>query len=628
MKLIKSILVMALTSSLQVVTLPPVNAAVTWSQTSKLDVTYDGTNYNAQYDLRYSSAYIFDNDQDSITFYLEFLQVPRVSMFNDGLSSFGLISLDYNQDGNEDFRLSTPSGINLRTDRVSVAGRAHRYTNGSGTASNCSVDVFTNIDEGDEWIGFEVSRLCIGLPNKFNMFGYAEYNSRNNLGSYDYAPYPSFTVTLPNSTTSSSTGSTTSASGSTYTLPSSKANESTSSSNYSDTPTDLSKLSESLLPSVVTVKCLDGSGTGWSADTNLSEGLKGAGFASLIVTNHHVIEDCLNTKSVSLVLSNGSTASGTVVSWNESSDVAGIATKTLVPALQWIGPRPKQGWWVGVLGSPLGEAGILTTGIVSSVNVISTSFTFTAAINPGNSGGPVFDSTGRVLGLATSKNLISSDVLAEGFGNAQGTPLLCTRIVSCVVENDPWGGTPKYKGTMSAQELAAAAEAKAAAEASAKIAQDKAVAEAKAAAEASAKIAQDKAVAEAKAAAEASAKIAQDKAVAEAKAAAEASAKIAIEKAAFEAKVSAESAAKIAAEALAKSQSDFVSLSASFNTTLNKYNELVTQNDFLQGVIKTLQAQISELLKPKVETIICTKGTVYKIVKKINPQCPKGYLKR
>jgi len=566
------------------------SAAVTWSQRSKIDVAYDGSLYNSQYDLEYSSAYIFDNDQDSITFYLEFLQVPRVSMFNDGLGSFGIISLDYNQDGKEDFRLSTPSGVNLRTDRVSVAGRAHRYINGSGTISSCSVEVFTNINDGDDWIGFEVSRLCIGLPNKFNMFGYVEHNAKSNVGSYDYAPYPDLSVTLPTSTSTSITGTSTTASGNLYSIPFTKANESTSSPNYSEPPADLSKLSETLLPSVVTVRCLNGSGTGWSADSTLSDQLKGLGFSSIVVTNHHVIENCLTSKSVNLVLSNGSTVAGTIFAWNETSDVAGIATKTNLPALQWIGSRPKQGWWVGVLGSPLGKTGILTTGIVSSINVISNTFTFTAAINPGNSGGPVFDSTGRVLGLATSKNLISADVIAEGFGNAHGTPLLCGKIFSCQVEKDPWGAIPKFKGLSSASELTAVAEAKAAAEAAAKIAQDKAVAEAKAAAEAAAKIAQDKAVAEAKAAAEA--------------------------------------AAKSAADSLVKLQNEFSLLSANFNSTLTKYNEAISQLESVKATNQILVSRIAELSKPKEETIVCVKGNTFKIVKNVTPICPKGYTKK
>ena len=138
--------------------------------------------------------------------------------------------------------------------------------------------------------------------------------------------------------------------------------------------------------------------------------------------------------------------------------------------------------------------------------------------------------------------------------------------------------------------------------ASAKIAQDKAVADAKAQAEVAAKIAQDIAVSEAKAQAEVAAKIAQEKAVADAKAA-EAAAKIAQDKAVANAK--AESEANIA--------------------QLKSYHE--SQILDLQNQIKALQVQLAELLKPKSETIVCTKGSVFKIVKGISPKCPTGYKK-
>ena len=294
----------------------------------------------------------------------------------------------------------------------------------------------------------------------FSMQGYSDF-IEDDGSSFDYAPETPFRVTLPGGTTSSggtSTGSPT------YELPSNVANESTEALNFSQAPVDLTLLSATLKPSVVTVKCGTGSGSGWSAKVNLSSKLNAEGFKSYVITNHHVIEDCLRLKRVSLLLNNGLTVDGTIISWNESSDVAGIVTKTIIPGLEWIGSSPKQGWWVGVIGSPLGQTGILTTGIVSSIDNNSGTFTMTAAINPGNSGGPVFDSTGRVLGLATSKNLISGTVLAEGSGNAHGVTLLCGTIVSCSQERNPWGAVSKFSAAIEAEKIRLAAEAKAAAD--------------------------------------------------------------------------------------------------------------------------------------------------------------------
>ena len=460
-------LVIALLLSFQGLGFVPASAAVTWSQVSKFDVAYDGKTPNSLYDLQYSSVYIFDNETDNIYFYLEFAQVPTVNMFNDGLGSWGFIGLDYDLNGVPDLRL-TASRITLTRDRSSVSGTIYDPIN--SRYLTCSVGVFTNIDDGDKWIGFKVSRSCIKLPNIFEMFGYAAYNANSSTSeSYDYAPYPSMRVNLLGTSSQDPiTGNT--FSGSTYALPANSLNSSYKSSNFTEPPKDLSKLSEQLLPSVVTVRCLTGSGTGWSADLKLSNALTSAGFQSVVITNHHVIEDCMGTKNVTLVLSNGTSVPGKIVSWNSSNDVAGVATVTAIPSLQWIGSPPRQGWWVGVLGSPLGKSNVLTTGIISSINNLAKTFTLTAPINPGNSGGPVFDSTGRVLGLATSKNLLSSGQIAEGFGNAHGVPLLCTSIVTCELERDPWNGISKFElaSTDAASVAKAEAEAKAKAEAEAK----------------------------------------------------------------------------------------------------------------------------------------------------------------
>ena len=618
MKRISTVIILII--SLVTNSISPASAAVTWSKTSELDINFNGSIFNAQYDLQYTSIAIFDNNPDKINFYLEFAQVPTTKIFDTGKSSYGAIYLDYDLDNKADFALFAQD-VTLMPDLSSVKGFANSIANGVNTYNSCEVKVFTNIAENQKWIGFSALRSCIGLPKTFGQIGKALNDRQKSNDEYDLAPSNFFRVNLPATTTAGSASTTIPDVGATFTLPTTKANESKAANSYSESPQDLSKLSEDLLPSVVTVQCSGGSGTGWSADVAMSTDLQTAGYKSLVITNHHVIESCLASKSVTLVLNSKISLPGVIVSWSKNDDIAGIAVKTTIPALQWVGTNPKQGWWVGVLGSPLGVSGILTTGIISSTNSIASRFTFTAAINPGNSGGPVFDNTGRVMGLATSKNLISTDSLAEGFGNAQGTPLLCSVIVSCTIEKNPWNATPKFAATSSLVD-------KAAAEAAAKIAQEKAVADAKAAAEAAAKIAQDKAVADAKAAqAAAQAELAASKAAAQAAQAA-AQAELAASKAA--AKLAQDIAAsenRTTSELLTKLQNDFSNLSANYANYLNKYNEATSQIEFLQGVVKTLQVQVTELLKPRSETIVCTKGSVFKIVKGITPKCPVGYKK-
>lgn len=585
--------------------IPKATAAITWSQVSKYDTVYDGKILNSQYDLDFTSVYIFDNDPDLINFYLEFKNLPKANMFNDGLDSWAYIGLDYDFDDKDDIRLQV-SELTLKTDRSSVQGSAYDYKRNQWTT--CKTSIFTNINEGAKWVGIEVSRSCIGLPKTFDMYGYAEYDDKSGV-SYDFAPYPSMRVNLLGSSGGSTTGS--ASSGSTYTLPESVANSSKSATNYSEPPKDLSKLSEELLPSVVTVKCLGGSGTGWSAETKLSASLVSAGFNSVVITNHHVIEDCLGSKDVTLVLSSGASVAGKLFAWNESNDVAGVATSREIPTLQWIGSLPRQGWWVGVLGSPLGKANILTTGIVSSVNSLAKTFTLTAPINPGNSGGPVFDSTGRVLGLATSKNLLSSGALAEGFGNAHGVPLLCTTVVLCNAEKDPWNGISKFTA-VSAAELEA--KAKAAAEA-----QAKAEAEAKAIIEA-----------EAKAKAEAELKLAQEVKLRE-----EFNRNCSnfngdrdlIIFNAQNAKILYPTSSSLLQSVLDNAPEPldcyYINLSTFETELLNKRKILTSYEAIVASAIDTAK----ENAKKKV-TITCTKGKLTKKVTAIYPKCPKGYKKK
>jgi hypothetical protein len=158
-----------------------------------------------------------------------------------------------------------------------------------------------------------------------------------------------------------------------------------------------------------------------------------AGYRSYIVTNEHVIKDCLSSRAVTIILADQTSVSGYLWAWDEVNDVAGIAMRTDIPALSFEGVAPEQGWWTGVEGSPLGFPGVLTEGIISSVNLKGFLATTTAHINPGNSGGPAFDRMGRVIGIATAKY-----VDAEGFGIIHGAPMLCGKVITCTSSASIW----------------------------------------------------------------------------------------------------------------------------------------------------------------------------------------------
>lgn len=579
----------------------PANAStVTWKVESPSD-SYNRPDLNPNYDIEDVSVAIFDNDSDWLWFYLWFANVPSANMFNDSRGSWAGIFLDSNLDGADDYRL-TIAQTTMPTDRTAVSGYIYNFATQSRTT--CELKVFNNIDARSYYVAFKFQRSCIGLKGSFRVQGYSDYIS-NDEKSFDYAPTSHFTVSLPGTTppTAGTINSPSASSGKYFELPTTTENATVESQNYTKAPSDLTALSKSILPSVVTVNCANGKGTGWAASVQLPQQLSAQGFTTYIFTNHHVIDRCITSRNVSLSLSNGDTVQGDIVGWNETNDVAGIATKYVLPKLEWIGLPPQQGWWVGVIGSPLGTSNLLTTGIISSVITAEKKFTMTAAINPGNSGGPVFDMTGRVIGLATSKRLLSTGELAEGFGIAHGTPLLCNFAISCLKEPDPWNGIPKTKQGPTAEELAATA----------------------------------KAELEAKAKADAEAL---------ARAKAESDAKVMSEKVALCSDFNGDLKQSILKLSLAQAtftKSENVlkgilslspeSINCNAINLLTFDGELSIQRKLLGTFQITVESAIQnasklESQKSKKVTITCIKGNMSKKITAVNPKCPVGYKKK
>jgi len=287
------------------------------------------------------------------------------------------------------------------------------------------------------WIGFSIKKNCITFNRSFMILGFVDPNLDIN-GDFDYAPDTYWEIVPGSGSSTSPSTSSTSSNISTSDLAASQLAEFSSSqimsiSTPASSPKDLVSLIPKIAPSVVTVLCANTSGTGWSIDVKLTSSMQNSGTKSYVITNHHVIERCLTNKAVTLVLSDQTQVPGIIWAWSEPDDTAGIITARDIPPLNWRGALPQQGWWLGVYGSPLGFPGVLTTGIVSSVNQAKKVLTTTAPLNPGNSGGPVFDREGRVVGLATAKYVDS-----EGFGIVNGTPLLCNEIINCLDQNSVW----------------------------------------------------------------------------------------------------------------------------------------------------------------------------------------------
>ncbi|MFC8531008.1 S1C family serine protease [Nocardia sp. NPDC057227] len=172
-------------------------------------------------------------------------------------------------------------------------------------------------------------------------------------------------------------------------------------------------VAQKVLPSVVMIKVASNRAEGEGSGVVLSSD-------GLILTNNHVATGGGTGARMEVVFSDGSTAPATIVGADPVSDLAVIKAdgKTgLTPIELGNSGELQVGQPVIAIGSPLGLAGTVTTGIVSSLNrPVSTSGSGTApgvnpvidavqtdaAINPGNSGGALVDGEGKLIGINTA----------------------------------------------------------------------------------------------------------------------------------------------------------------------------------------------------------------------------------
>lgn len=144
-----------------------------------------------------------------------------------------------------------------------------------------------------------------------------------------------------------------------------------------------------------------------------------------IVTNYHVVE---GAEEVVVTLSDGRSFQAEVVGTDPSTDLAVLR----IPAQDLPAPLPladsdqlRVGQIVIAIGSPFGQVGTMTMGIISALGrviespngrFIGEAIQTDAPINPGNSGGPLLDLQGRVIGV--NSQIISPSQASAGIGFA------------------------------------------------------------------------------------------------------------------------------------------------------------------------------------------------------------------
>lgn len=174
------------------------------------------------------------------------------------------------------------------------------------------------------------------------------------------------------------------------------------------TPGSIEDVSQRVLPSVVSIKVQtrqgggEGSGSVFSSD-------------GLIVTNNHVVGGAERGGKIQVLTNDGRQLNAKVVATDPQTDIAVIKAEgvnDLKPIELGDSDSLNVGSSVLAVGSPLGLAATVTSGIVSAKNrpvqasgenggeaSLIDAIQTDAAINPGNSGGALVDMNGKLVGI-------------------------------------------------------------------------------------------------------------------------------------------------------------------------------------------------------------------------------------
>jgi S1-C subfamily serine protease len=152
-----------------------------------------------------------------------------------------------------------------------------------------------------------------------------------------------------------------------------------------------------------------------------------------VVTNNHVIAAAAGgAGTITAVFSSGARVSATIVGRDPITDLAVLKVNATNLTVIKLGTSSslRPGDSVIAIGSPLGLAGTVTSGIVSALNrpvlippenggpsIVYDAIQTDAAINPGNSGGALVDGTGALVGINSANQTFGSTDAGQGGGS-------------------------------------------------------------------------------------------------------------------------------------------------------------------------------------------------------------------
>jgi S1-C subfamily serine protease len=192
-------------------------------------------------------------------------------------------------------------------------------------------------------------------------------------------------------------------------------------------PGSIADIAKRVLPAVVSVEIRAPSGSGFGSGVVID----GNGY---VLTNNHVISPVATggRGSLRVLFSDQSAADVRIVGRDPKTDLAVLKVEKTGLTVASLGNSDSLtvGDPVIAIGSPLGLAGTVTSGIVSALkrpvrlngegsdtNAVINAIQTDAAINPGNSGGALVDGSGSVVGINSAIATLTTGAQVSESGN-------------------------------------------------------------------------------------------------------------------------------------------------------------------------------------------------------------------
>ncbi len=195
-----------------------------------------------------------------------------------------------------------------------------------------------------------------------------------------------------------------------------------------------------VLPAVVSLEFRVGDQGGFGSGVVID----GQGY---LLTNNHVVAPAASIPQATLeaVFIDGTRLPARIVGRDPKTDLAVVKVEVANPTVAQLGRSStlKQGDPVIAIGSPLGLAGTVTSGIISAVdrpvrleadggqgNAVIDAIQTDAAINPGNSGGALVDAAGAVVGINTAIRTLGTSEGGGSIGLGFAIPIDTARAIA------------------------------------------------------------------------------------------------------------------------------------------------------------------------------------------------------